>query len=304
MKIQLFTSIGIALLIVACEKISPPPPIVTVDERIEIAPANQGVQKGASINFTAKFFDATGKEATPQPTFTWSSADITIATVNTNGVVTGLKAGQVAIKATYQSVEATALLTVVENTAQVASVVITPAPHFLILNQNDQMTAEAKDINGQTINGETFVWNSENPDIVTVSNTGAVMAKAYGKATIRATTAGGIQSAPVSVFVIRRGEFAGRNGYNVAGTAKLKLDGNLKLEFGTNFSSSAGPDLRVYLSTSNSSTSGALEVALLQSTSGEQTYNIPAGVNITQYRYVLVWCKLVNRAFGVADFGQ
>jgi hypothetical protein len=56
------------------------------------------------------------------------------------------------------------------------------------------------------------------------------------------------------------------------------------------FSSTAGPDLFVYLATDESATD-FVNLGTLKSTQGNQNYDIPAGTDIKDYPYVLVWCE-------------
>jgi hypothetical protein len=90
------------------------------------------------------------------------------------------------------------------------------------------------------------------------------------------------------VQVIRRGTFSGSGS---AGIAKLKIvNGILQLQTSAAFSVSTGaPDLRIYLSPNSGNVNGAVELASLNNRKGAQTFNIPAGVTIGQYRYAIVW---------------
>ena len=88
--------------------------------------------------------------------------------------------------------------------------------------------------------------------------------------------------------------------------AKLKIEnGILKLQTSSDFGvMTSPPDLRIYLGTNNSNINGALEVASLTQRNGAQSWNIAAPTAITQYRYVIVWCKQFGGTYGVADLGN
>jgi hypothetical protein len=70
--------------------------------RVVVTPASANVDAGKTITLSAQAFDASGAALTR--TFTWASSDTTKATVDDNGVVTGLAAGAVAITATADAV--------------------------------------------------------------------------------------------------------------------------------------------------------------------------------------------------------
>lgn len=297
--ILLFT-IGV---LASCSKKTPDTPIVTVPERLEMLPATNSIETGATAQFTLKFFNKLGQPATLPSTIIWTTADNSIATVNQQGIATGVGPGQTAIKATYNSISATALLTVVTNNTQLASVMIMPADSVeLKLNEMVTLTAIGKNNMGNPISGLSFSWMSNSTSNVEISMGGVVTAKAYGTSIISATALG-IQSAPVMAQVIRKGNFSGSGS---TGMAKLKIENSLlKLQTSSNFSVMTGPpDLRIYLGNNDNDINGAVEVASLTQRSGAQSWNVALPTTITQYRYVIVWCKQFSGTYGVADLGN
>lgn len=71
------------------------PPRVT---RVEVAPAVATINRGGTQQFTATAFDP-NNQVVPSATFTWTSSDPTIATVDGNGLATGTGIGTVTITA-------------------------------------------------------------------------------------------------------------------------------------------------------------------------------------------------------------
>jgi uncharacterized protein YjdB len=289
------------LLIVSCKKKTEDVAPVLGKARLQISPPNASTAIGGNVHYLLQYFDEKEQLAQVPAGIVWESSNNAIATVNQSGVVTGISGGQVQIKAKLGDLEATSLLTVVTNSSQVATITITPTTQELTLNGTTTPTATAQTVNGTTIVGKTFTWQSANTAIVEVnSTTGVVTAKGYGTTTITATV-DGIQSAPAEIQVIRQGTFTG----NSFGTVKLKIEnGILKLQTGSNFGGNSAPDLRMYLSNSGNGNTNALEIATLTQRSGAQSWNIPSNVNITSYRYVVVWCKQFSANYGTADLGQ
>jgi hypothetical protein len=75
--------------------------------------------------------------------------------------------------------------------AGVATVAITPASLTLSrLGESRQLLAVARDANGSTVSGKTFVWSSSDTTVVRVGADGTVTAVANGAATISALTDG------------------------------------------------------------------------------------------------------------------
>ena len=100
------------------------------------------------------------------------------------------------------------------------------------------------------------------------------------------------------------GTFQGVGNYSVSGTAKfgVNAEGNNALTLQSDFQSSSGPGLYVYLSAeSGRPTSSSIDLGSLQSTSGSQTYTVSNSVNIADFPYVLIHCRPFNVPFGHAQ---
>lgn len=296
---HIFLLLTMIVLGVACSKKSEDVAPVEIPERLEINVANRSIAINDTAKYTLTFYDKLGNKVNPPSNIIWSSSNTNVATVTQTGIATGKGGGQTTIKAIYNNIEATSLLTVVADNNQVATVTLETIKEVK-LNETVTLQAVVKNNLGQVITGKTVVWESANTNLVSISSTGIVTGLGYGTANIKATVEG-IQSNVSMVQVIRSGNFA--NGG--VGVAKLKIEnGVLKLQTSSNFSVSGNaPDLRIYLSNNNNAT-GALEIATLNQRSGMQTWNLPANVNITDYRYVLVWCKQFGGVYGLADLGN
>jgi uncharacterized protein YjdB len=237
----------------------------------------------------------------------WISANPEVATIDNNGVITAKGLGQTNITATKDGVTSNqVVLTVVNSLTAVAMVNITAPATTVSIGNTLQLVANAQNINGDNVNSTNYTWSSDNASIATVSASGLVTAVANGVANITATT-DGVSSQKFEITVGNgnqlTGVFNGRGSYNVSGNVTLKStsNNNLELTLSSNFASSAGPGLHVYLSNSGTSASGGLEIAPLRKTSGSDTYLVTGGVNLDQYKYVLIYCKPFTVIFGVAE---
>ena len=83
-------------------------------------------------------------------------------------------------------------------------------------------------------------------------------------------------------------------------------DGSRMLRL-TDFATSNGPDVRVYLiaapDASDDATvtkSGYLELGKLKGNEGDQNYAIPAGTDLTKYHAATIWCYRFNVNFATA----
>jgi hypothetical protein len=106
--------------------------------------------------------------------------------------------------------------------------------------------------------------------------------------------------------VLAQGTFRdGDPGHNGEGSAKIirAPDGSLVLRF-EEFSVTNGPDLFVILSTdpegSRGSARDGLDLGGLRATDGNINYAIPSGVDVSQYRSAIIYCRQFNVVFAVA----
>lgn len=104
-------------------------------------------------------------------------------------------------------------------------------------------------------------------------------------------------------------DFSELNGTFVDGDWFHKTQGTAKIEFSDqespilkleNFKTLNGPDLYVYLATDDKATD-FVNLGRLQSSSGDQEYEIPAETDLSKYNKVLIWCKAFSVLFGSAE---
>jgi len=106
----------------------------------------------------------------------------------------------------------------------------------------------------------------------------------------------GIANATVKL----NGMFTPTTGITVKGEARMVSDGTALALLLYNFQVSAGPDLKVYLSKKDSPFE-FINLGPLQSNSGNQVYEVPAGTNLAVHKYVLIHCQQYNHLFAIAE---
>jgi len=79
----------------------------------------------------------------------------------------------------------------------------------------------------------------------------------------------------------------------------------------TDFQTSNGPDVHVYLVAANDASdsdtvtkAGFLELGFLKGNIGDQNYDVPADVDLAMYRAVTIWCKRFSVNFGTAPLSS
>jgi uncharacterized protein YjdB len=154
---------------------------------VEVSPSSVTLVARQSTQLVVTARDALGNVLSGR-TSTWSSSNTAVATVSATGVVTGVSPGAVTISASVDGV--TGFSTVSILPVPVASITVTPNPASVVELQTVQLTATARDANGNILSGQSIAWASANTSVATVSPTGLVSGVAAGSTTIIASAPG------------------------------------------------------------------------------------------------------------------
>ncbi|MBQ4060416.1 MAG: Ig-like domain-containing protein, partial [Bacilli bacterium] len=177
--------------------------VKVVDNKKVIVEGDKEVEVGKTITLTANLENVEGDVV-------WSSSDNEVATVE-NGVVTGVKAGTVTIKATVSDLVGELEITVKEATKGL----VINGPDKV--NEGSQITLEAV-LTGST---DAVVWSSSDNEVATVEN-GVVTGVKAGTVTIKATA--GDLSAEVEVEVL------GKPAINISGVNEVAISESITLK--------------------------------------------------------------------------
>jgi trimeric autotransporter adhesin len=167
-------------------------PVATVS----VSPSSLALDAGQTGQLSATLRDANGNVLTGR-TVAWASSATGVATVNGSGVVTGQGAGTATITATSEGKSGTAAVTV--TVVPVATVSVSPTSLPLAVRQSGQLTATARDANGNVLSGRVITWTTSASGVATVSSGGLVTGVGAGTATITATSEGKSGTAAVTV---------------------------------------------------------------------------------------------------------
>lgn len=182
--------------------------------RVAVTPSAASVEVAAQQQFSSRAFDSSNNEI-PGVIFSWQSSNTSVATIDQNGLGTGVSPGSTEIRATGRGVVSPpAMLTVNPATPVLTSVTISPTTATIGVGETQQFTAQAKDQGGQNIGGVTITLASNNTTVVTVdsvsstspsgSATAIVTGHANGTAEIRASASNGsttMTSSPATLTV-------------------------------------------------------------------------------------------------------
>jgi trimeric autotransporter adhesin len=165
-------------------------------DSVRVTGSSEPIKIGETVHFVALPLDATGHTLTGR-TITWSSANASVATVDSTGLVTGVSVGPTTISATCEGQTGSALIAVVA--AVPASITVAPASVPITTGQTSQLTATVMDANGAVISGALVTWSVDHANIAIVSSTGLVTGQAQGAAIVTATSGSVHFDVPVTV---------------------------------------------------------------------------------------------------------
>jgi uncharacterized protein YjdB len=176
----------------------PPAPVVTT---VTVAPASTSIVAGATTTLQATVKDQNGNVMTGQ-TVTWSTNNAPAATVNSNGVVTGVAAGSATITATCSGKTGTSSITVTPVPPVVTTVTVAPMSASIVAGATTTLHATVKDQNGNAMTGQTVTWSTNNAVAATVNSSGIVTGVTAGTATITATSSGKTGTSSITVTAV------------------------------------------------------------------------------------------------------
>ncbi len=186
------------------------------------------------------------------------------------------------------------------------------------LKLGDSYAFEEKFLNNVGQEEERFVlWSSSDPSILSIDGEGLATGLALGNATVTATvdidgTGSVMDQVPVTVnedstvvsITERTGELQTTSSYVLQGSFVLRNEENqLILELENDYiASSSLPGLYVYMTNNPNSVNGALELDKVSVFDGAHSYEIPVGVELSTYDYLLYYCKPFGVKVGDGEF--
>ncbi|MCY4044721.1 MAG: Ig-like domain-containing protein [Cellvibrionales bacterium] len=139
------------------------------------------------LTATGEFNDGTSKDVSHD--CDWLSNESSIASVNSQGMVTGESLGETQITASFNGLSATAMVSVKD--ANIMNITIDPDNFSLTKGYSQQLEAFASFNNNTSANiTQSATWQSSDPSKASVDALGLVMGLAEGQVTISASQSG------------------------------------------------------------------------------------------------------------------
>ena len=162
---------------------SPPPPTL---KSIAVMPTNSSILAGASQQFTATGTYSNGSIQNLSNRVMWTSSNTGVATIDTNGLATGVSTGTTTISAALGGVSNSTTLTV-QAPATLMSIAVMPTNSSILAGASQQFTATGTYSDGSTQNlSNRVAWTSSNTGVATIDTSGLATGVSNGTTTISA----------------------------------------------------------------------------------------------------------------------
>ena len=154
--------------------------------QLRVSPTSATLAVGGHATVTASVLNASGQTMSGA-TVSYSSSNSAVATVSSDGMVTGVTAGSSTVTVTSGSLHAAVPVSV--SAANVATQIrVSPTSVSLAVGASQTVTASVLNSSGGAVAGATVSWSSANTAVATVSSVGVVKGVAVGSTTITVTS--------------------------------------------------------------------------------------------------------------------
>jgi uncharacterized protein YjdB len=185
--------IGTAIITATYNDVAPVTATVTVTKPVldyillSSATGANGFPLGKTLQLIATGHYSDGTEPDLSALATWTSDNVAVATVDAStGLVHGVTTGSSNVKATYQGVDGSMIVTVAP--ADIVSIRVTPQNASMALGRNANLTATGTFTDGTTQNITTSVlWTADDTTVATVEPTGEVRSASVGTTFVTAS---------------------------------------------------------------------------------------------------------------------
>jgi WD40 repeat protein/Big-like domain-containing protein len=175
---------------------------------VQVSPQTMTLAVGQKQTIFAAAFDRQGN-LIPNARFTFWTSDSSVAKVQTDGTVLGVKPGLAKLEARVGNRRASLAVLVggvgpaAGGTHGVAALTLEPASLRLVLGETAKLEPKGLKDDGTPAELGRVVWKSLRPDVVAVDSTGALLARGPGRSIIQAALASGmVATAPVEVETV------------------------------------------------------------------------------------------------------
>lgn len=257
-----------------------------VDPDLRISNPIVSINEGFQYQFKARFFDESGTKVA-EPALVWQANPPTLATISQNGILETLAAGQVTV-----SVQTTGLQgNVVEAKLSFAVTAVAKTE----VSDTTSATTDTTTSTSDTVSSSTTDTATTTTDTAS-STTNTSTATTETATSTSDITTGGDSSGGSGVVLAPQfyeGEIISTSGYILEGNFRYEHNGTqITLSLDESYRASTSlPGLYLYLGNNPNTVNGAVEIGKVAVFNGAHEYILPPSIELTDYKYIIYWCK-------------
>jgi len=248
-----------------------------VDPDLRISNAILSISEGFQYQFIARFFDESGTKV-ENPTLVWRVDPPSAVSITQDGTIKAITAGQATVivqttglQGNIIEARSTFTITAVANTETTTTETstMTTDTETSTMTTDTETSTMTTDTETSTMTTDTET-STMTTDTETSTMTGVVVAPQYFEGEIHSTSSYALE-----------GKFL----YEHDGTRiTLSLDSSYR-------ASTSLPGLYIYLGNNPRTVNGAFEIGEVKVFSGAHQYVLPPSIELTDYKYIIYWCK-------------
>ena len=156
---------------------------------LSISPTSTSIKPGNTQQFSATGTFQNGDTGDVTGRTKWTSSNPSVATINANGLATGVVYGSTTISANCDCYNTSTSLSVSSQTVSLTSIAVTPSNPTISVEGTQQFTAMGTYSNNTTsVITNSVTWTSSDTTIATINSSGLATGVSAGNATITATS--------------------------------------------------------------------------------------------------------------------
>lgn len=305
-------SSGLSLLLVvgliglnACTvkpDIDPLPPRIDKVSVLRFSPRTISIVQGAEVSVMATFQDREGNVSNvAMESLELDALNSNTAKVSGASKIMGLQVGSALFVGRFSGLVDTLQVNVIADSTQLATIEIEADSTDLLVNNKSAIRVSGKDLKGNPVAISNVVFSVAPSANASIANN-VVTASRAGEFRLTAKV-GEVVSRELTFSVRLMGTFIGTDGHFGRGDVIVRqVNGQLTIFMQPNFVCQQVPDPIVTLS--NSLTGKEVLLGGLTRFTGAQEYKAPANIQLSDYKYVNVWCRRFNQGVLSAEVNK
>ena len=292
-----------------------------IEPNLRILNPIASLSEGSQYQFKARFFDESGTKV-DDPVLIWQIHPSTLATIGQDGTLKALTEGQATVSVQTAGLQGGLIETTLSFT-------VTPAPKTetsTTTTTTDTATTTTDTVSSTTntsttttetttSTSETATSTSNNATSTTDTSTNTTETTTSTSETATSTSNNATSTTDTSTTTTEttssttdntsgggsvvlapqfyEGEIISTSGYTLQGNFRYEHDGTqITLYLDENYrASSSLPGLYVYVGNNPRTINGAVEISAVTVFNGAHEYVLPPHIELTDYKYIIYWCK-------------